>query len=137
MTSIQNVVNQASETLLHSVSAAGTGYMFAGGVLSLSPVHAAVISAISVLVSKVTNPVFQMCFGGPDANGSSLFLGNVLNITVSVAATIAIANAIGYSISVPAFLYLNAVAVGTFVLVNLGILAASAEVISIEATFSR
>jgi hypothetical protein len=132
-----HAVNKGAETTLHSVTAAGTGYLFAKNLMTLNPVHAAAISAISVVVSKVTSPLFQMFFGGPEANGSSLLLGSVLNITASVSATIAAASALGYSISVPAWLYLSAVAIATYVLVNLGILAASAEVVSLEASFLR
>lgn len=132
MSAIQFVVNQASETMLHGVTAAGTAYLFAK---NMNPVQAAALSAVSAVVSKITNPVFQWLFGGPEANGSSLLLGNALNITTSVAITVALANAVGFSVSVPAFLYLNAVAISTFVLVNLGILAASTEVI--ESSFLR
>lgn len=137
MSTIQNIVNRTSEICLHSATAAGIGYLFARSLVCLNPLHAAAISAISVLIAKITNPLFQKCFGGPEANGSSLLFGSVLNITVSVAATISAANAIGFSISVPAFLYLNAVAIGTYVLANLGVLAASAEMVGLETSFLR
>lgn len=137
MGAIQNVVNHASETVLHSVAAAGTSYLFARNLMSLNPIHAAAISAISVLVSKVTNPLFEMCFGGLEANGSSQLLGNVLNLKASVAVTVLAANAVGFSISIPAYLFLSVAAISTYVLVNLGILAASAEVVSLETSFLR
>lgn len=137
MSSIQNVVNRSAETMLHSVSSGATASLFAKNLMTLNPVHAAGLSAVSVLVSKVTSPLFQMLFGGPEANGSSLFLGNALNITLSVAATVITANAIGFSISVASFLYISAVNISTYVLVSLGILAASAEVVSLENSFMR
>jgi hypothetical protein len=125
ITPIQSVVNKASETVLNSATAAMVGYLCAKAFMSINPTHAAVVSAVAVLVSKVTNPLFSKIFSGPGANNASKFLGTVLNITLSVAVSAAIATAIGYSVSFSAFLYLNALTIATFASIALGVVVAA------------
>jgi ABC-type polysaccharide/polyol phosphate export permease len=124
MVSIQNVVNTGADTVLNCGAAAGIGYLTARVFMSsLNPVHAAVVSAISVLVSKVANPVFDYVFTSSDTNKACKFLGNVLNITASVAASAGIASAIGFPVSFSAFLCLNAITIVALSVIALGLVA--------------
>ncbi|HEV8051216.1 MAG TPA: hypothetical protein VGP47_01890 [Parachlamydiaceae bacterium] len=109
MTQIQNALNVASETILTSAAFAGAGYLCARVFMSLNPVHAAVVSAVSVVVSKVTTPIFDKVFNGEKANESSRFLGAVLNVSASVIASSALATALGYPVSIASCLCLIAI----------------------------
>jgi hypothetical protein len=125
MINIRNIINQASDTVLNSAAAAGIGYLCARAFMAINPVHVAVASAISVVVSKVTDPIFDKIFAGEKASKASKFLGNVLNITTSVAASAGIATALGFEVSFASFLYVNAVTIAAFAAVTLGVFAAA------------
>ena len=137
MTKIQNVVNLASDTVLNSAAAAAIGYLCARAFMTINPIHAAVVSAVSVVVSKVTNPIFEKIFAGDSANKASKFLGNVLNITTSVAASAAIATALGYPVSIASFLYLNAITIASFSAVTIGLYAAASTAVYLEDAYNR
>ena len=137
MTTIQKLVNLASDTVINSAAAAGIGYLCARAFMTLNPVHAAVVSAVSVVVSKVTNPIFNWIFAGEQANKASKFLGNVLNITASVAASAAIATSLGYPVTVTSFLVLNAVTIAAFAAVSVGLFAAASTAVYLEDAYNR
>lgn len=137
MTTIQNVVNLASDTVLNSGAAAAIGYLCARAFMTINPVHAAVVSAISVVVSKITNPIFDKIFAGDNANKASKFLGNVLNITASVAGSAAIATSLGYQVSFASFLYLNAITIAAFSAVTIGLFAAASTAAYLEDSYNR
>jgi len=123
---VQNIVNQFSDTAVHAALSAGTGYLLARFVMTtLNPATAAVVSAVSAVVSVVIDPIFKAIFAGPQANDASRFLGKVLNISTALALPVGIANSLGYAITVPAFIGLNLVTIGAFVLTGLGIAGAA------------
>ncbi len=132
MTRIHNVINIASDTILNSAAAAGIGYLFSRAFMTINPVHAAVVSAVSVVISKVTTPIFDEIFDGETANKASKFLGKVLNITTSVAASAAIATALGFPVTFSSFLYLNAVTIAAFSAVTIGLFAAASTAVYLE-----
>lgn len=123
MTAIQNIVNSLSDLTVHAAVSSMVGYCAARAFtpLLLDPVTAAVVTGVASIVSRITSPIFNAIFARPTADKATRFLGNVLNLTTSLALPVAIANAIGYPITIPAFVCLTAVTVGTYVLVSLGI----------------
>ena len=122
MTTIKAVLNETSELVLHSVTAAGVGYLCARVFMStINPIHAAVVTGLAALASRITKPLFDKIFGGFHSNQASRVLGSILNITSSVAIAASVATAIGFPVSMPAFLCLNAFTIGAFALVALGV----------------
>lgn len=132
MTNIQSVINETSQTILECGAAAAIGYLCARVFTSINPAHAAVVSAVSILVSKIVDPVFQRVFAGPGANDASKFLGTVLNITLSVSASAAIASAMGFPISATAFFWLNIVGILAVPVVTIAVVVAAAAGLALK-----
>lgn len=97
--SVRDLVNKAASTVVEMGVCAGVGYLGARLFNIINPVHGAVYAATAVLVSKITEPLFEKIFGGPEANEDSKFLGRVINIGVCVGISGAISTAIGFPIS--------------------------------------
>ena len=125
---ISALMNPLSETLIESTVAGGAGYLCARIFMSINPVHAAVVSAISLAVSKVARGLFDVLFNNVNSNFASRLVGNILNITTCAALSVSMANALGYGISMTSFLVLNAIMISSFALVSIGILAGAALV---------
>lgn len=137
MTKIQDFINFASDTALGCTAAASIGYLFARSFMTINPVYAAVVSAVSVVVSKVSNPIFEKIFASSGASKASRFLGNVLNITASVAASSAIATSMGYNVTFASFLLLNAVTITAFSAVTIGLFAAAGTAAYLDDAYNR
>lgn len=109
MSTIHDIVNWASSTVVNTGVSAGVGYLCARAFMSINPVHGAVVAAVSCVVSRVADPIFTAIFGGDKANMASKFVGTVLNITASVGGTLAIASALGFPVTLYSFACLTAI----------------------------
>lgn len=102
MSNVTNVVNAACNTAVNAGWGAVGGYLLARMFTTINPVNGAVFGAVASVVSSVTNPVLKAIFEGKNSNDASKFIGKVLNITASIAASAHISGALGYPVSLKA-----------------------------------
>lgn len=115
-TETQNCVNQATNVALHMSAMAGIGYLAARVFSFIDPVHAALFSASTYLVSKIISPLFEKTFGGWASSEASRFTGNLLALGTAVAISSGISMLAGFPVSFTAGVALTCtiVAVGIF-----------------------
>ena len=128
--SVQNYINTISETSLQMAAAAGIGYICARAFTSINPLNAAIFSAVSECVRKFTIPVFNKIFGGYGANQSSRFVGAILQVITTVAASSAISNALGYGVTINAGIAVICSVVAGKMIYDLGMFLATAAALS-------
>lgn len=116
---VQNVINKGSDIAVSSATWAGVGYTCARAFTVINPVHAALALAIGSVVNTVTSPLFNKIFAQEGSNKSSRLVGTALNITASTAVSLAIAGALGASLSVASYVTLLAISIASVVAVSI------------------
>lgn len=134
MQSIRSIINFSSDVALKSLLSGGVGYLAARAFTSINPIHGGVFCSVVSLVSKVITPLFERAFSGYGANQSSRVLGGLLGIATVIGISSLITTGIGFTMPYTSALYLVALSVGTFVLIQLG---NAAVVTAIEAARRR
>lgn len=126
-----NCINLAAEVVFSTSAAAGVGYFCARAFSLIDPVHAAVFSAATYLVSSIIIPIFEKAFGGWFATDASKITGNILGMGTAIAISSGISTALGFPITFNAGVALSCsiVAVATFVAIAREMTSKSVEVV--------
>lgn len=96
---LQTTMNSVADSAVTMSIAASVGYCCARVFTSVNPVHGAVFCAVSSLVTKFVNPIFEKFFAGKGANEASKMLGVGLSIVSGIAASAAVSTAFGFPIT--------------------------------------
>lgn len=95
----QECINTASDTIVQMSFAGALGYLCARVFGIINPVHGAAFCAVSAVVTKVVNPVFDKYFNNSESNHSSKLIGILLSTVVGTAVSASLATLAGFSIS--------------------------------------
>jgi hypothetical protein len=130
VSSVQNFVNNSCETAVKMGAVAVIGATCAWMFKVMHPMHAAVFSATTVLVTKVADPFFDKIFDGYGANNYSRFVGSCLSVAVGTAVSAAVATGLGFTVTFKAGLMLYGIVCALAVITMLGLSLAAAGVVS-------
>lgn len=120
MQSIRSIINFSSDVALKSLVSGSVGYLAARAFSSIDPIHGAVFCSVSSLVARVVTPLFERAFSGYGANQSSRMLGGLLGIATVIGISSLITTGIGFTMPYTSAMYLVALSVATFGLIQLG-----------------